>query len=362
MRKILVTLFLLALAAGAALADTLYLKNGSVLKGTFVGFENGEFIFEVADGNRVKFRADRVSRLVLDRETAPPRDPRDDKYPRRDPNDPSTGTGGGSVGGRWEDAPAFDVRLADQWIKSQIQVSSGQRVRVTASGTVTLEGRTQVNPDGLSNRRDPDSPLPNENDGALVAAVGQDASSPSIFIGRSREFVADRDGVLYFTVNHWETRDARGAFRVNVSVDRSTGGTTGGGNPGTGGGTTQGREKTITVPANQPWTDTGIDVEENMTIEFVAEGQIQILNGRNTGPDGDRNSIVNTSSYPIQGEGVGGVIAKVRLRNGRDSNYFFVGSRNSGRTEPGESGRLFIGINDDYFRDNSGSYRVTIRW
>ena len=360
------TLFLLTLVACAALADTLYLKNGSVLKGTFIGFENGEFIFEVADGNRVKFRADRVSRLVLDRETAPPRDPRDDRYPRRDPNDPSSGsgggTGGGSVGGRWEDAPAFDVRLADQWIKSQIQVSNGQRVRVTASGTVTLEGRTQVGPDGLSNRRDPDSPMPNENDGALVAAVGQDASSPSIFIGRSREFVADRDGVLYFTVNHWETRDARGAFRVNVSIDRSTGGTTSGGNPGTGGGTTQGREKTITVAANQPWTDTGIDVTPNMTLEFVAEGQIEILRGRSTGPDGDRNANVNTSSYPIQGEGVGALIAKIRLRNGGDSNLLFVGSRNSGKTDPDEYGRLFLGINDDYFRDNSGSYRVTIRW
>ncbi|MGH9839119.1 MAG: hypothetical protein ACREEM_10075 [Blastocatellia bacterium] len=351
-RKTLVTLIFLALTAGAVLADTLYLKNGSVLKGTFVGFENGEFIFEISNGNRVKFRAAEVSRLVLDNDR---RDPRDDNYPRRDPTNPPP-----SGSGRWETQPAFDVKLADQWVRSQIQVAYGQRVRVEAGGAVTLEGRTQVTPDGLRDRRDPDAPMPNENDGALIAAIGQDASSPVIFIGRSREFVADRDGILYFTVNHWETRDARGAFRVNVSVDRSTSG----GDPGDPGGQgpTQGREKTITVSATQPWTDTGIDLEPNMTVEITAEGQITILNRRTTGPDGDRNANVSTSSYPIQTEGIGALIGKIRYRDGRDSNFVFVGSRAAPSTEPNEYGRLFLGINDDYFRDNSGSYRVTIRW
>jgi hypothetical protein len=43
--KILIGVALIALLASAALADTLVLKNGSVLKGTFVGFENGVFLF-----------------------------------------------------------------------------------------------------------------------------------------------------------------------------------------------------------------------------------------------------------------------------------------------------------------------------
>ena len=352
MKKIIVSLVLLILLTAAALADTLYLKNGSVLKGTFIGFENGEFIFEISNGNRVKFRAAEVARLTIDSDR---RDPRDDNYPRRDPNPPTTGGGAGS--GRWETFPPFDVQLRDQWIRSQIQVTTGQRIRVDASGTVTLEGRTQVTPDGLRDRRDPDAPMPNENDGALIAAIGQDQNSPSILVGRSREFVADRDGILYFTVNHWETRDARGAFRVNVSVDRATTGTTpGGGRP------TQGREKTITVSATQPWTDTGIDLTPNMTIEFVAEGSIQIGNRRNSTPDGDRGANVSTSSYPMQNEGVGALIAKIRYRDGRDSNFLFVGSRGGGTTDANEYGRLYLGINDDYFRDNAGSYRVTIRW
>jgi len=344
MRKVFAALILTVLMASAALADVLYLKNGSVLRGRFVGYENGKFIFETG-GNRLEFRPDQVSRLVIGR---------DDDRPPGGPSDPPS-----PPGGRWEAATPFDVRLEDQWHRSQIQVERGQRVRVEASGTIYLEGRTSTGPDGLQGRRDPDAPMPQQNDGALVAALGQDTNSPPIFIGRSREFTADRDGVLYFTVNHWETRDARGAFRVNVSVDRSGGsGETGGGSrPGPGQ-----REKTITVYANQSWTDTGIDVGPNMTFTITAEGTIDIGNRASSDPDGNRNANNSTSNYPMSDVGAGALIGKIRYRDGRNSNFVFIGSRGAPTSEPDEYGRLFLGINDDYFRDNTGSYRVTIRW
>jgi hypothetical protein len=350
MQKLIAALVLIVLMAGAALADILYLRNGSVLRGTFVGYENGKFIFETG-GNRLEFRPDQISRLVIERDTVGRAPDRDDRYPSRDPNVPP------STGGRWESLPAFDVLLEDQWKRSQIQLTRGQRVRVDASGTIYLEGRTATGPEGLSGRRDPDSPMPAQNDGALIAAIGQDPNSPAILIGRSREFTADRDGLLYFTVNHWETRDARGSFRVNVSVERGAGTGSGAGST-----PTQGREKTVTVYANQPWTDTGIDVQPNMTFEITAEGTIDIGNRARSGPDGNRDANIQTSNYPMNNQGVGALIGKIRYRDGRDSNYVFVGSRGASTTEPNEYGRLFLGVNDDYFRDNSGSYRVTIRW
>lgn len=350
MRKALATIAVLTLLAGATLADTLYLKNGSVLKGVFLGYENGQFIFELNNGNRLQFRPNEVSRLVIERDLAnEDRRDSDRNNPRNDPNPPR---------GESESAAPFDVRLEDQWIRSPIQVSRGQRIRVNASGTVYLEGRTQTGPDGLEGRRDPDSPLPSENDGALVAAIGRDANSPAILIGRSREFRADRDGLLYFTVNHWETRDARGAFRVNVSVDRNAGG----GNDGVADSPNRGREKTITVYADQSWTDTGIDVEPNMTFEITAEGEIEIGKGLRSGPDGNRQANVRDANYPLQNEGAGALIAKIRYREGRDSNFVFVGSRANPATEPNEYGRLYLGINDAYFRDNKGSFTVRIRW
>lgn len=369
MRSILIIL-VLALAAIPVVADTLYLKNGSVLKGAFVGFENGEFTFELANGNRLKFRSNEVSRLVLDNDR---RDPRDDNYPRREPGrepgrepdrepgrtTPPPPSSGGTGASRWEPQPAFDVRLEEQWIRSQIQVFNGQRIRVEASGSITLNGRTQVNPDGQSGRRDPDSPMPDQNDGGLIAAVGQNQSSPLVFVGRSREFTADRDGVLYFTVNHWETANARGAFRVTVSLDQNSGtpGPTGGGQV-----PTQGRTKTVTVSATQPWTDTGVDLEPNMTVEIVAQGEIEIGNNARSGPSGNQNAVSTTANYPLRDEPVGALIGKIRYRNGQDSNLVLIGERSTPATEPNESGRLFLGINDDYFRDNRGSYRVTIRY
>ncbi|HKX30346.1 MAG TPA: hypothetical protein VJ302_21830 [Blastocatellia bacterium] len=404
MKKLLATIALLTLLGSAVFADTLYLKNGSVLKGTFIGYENGEFVFELGSGRRVNFPAGEVSRVALDRDYSgnsgggsvgnsgsdrgdsgrpiltrrgterrspdpsdsdsvdslpPPERPAERPAERPDRSGSVLSRGGGRSSSSPGSTSSVEVKLEGQWVRSQVQVSRGQRVRVDAGGTIYLDGRTPTGPDGLSGRRDPEAPLPNENDGALIAAIGQDPNSPSILIGRSNEFTADRDGVLYFTVNHWETQGARGAFNVNVSVSRGSGRS----ESSEASGQQQGaRERTITVQSNQPWTDTGIDVEPNMTFEIVAEGQIDLGNRQASGPDGNRDAIVRSANYPLPGEGVGALIGKIRYRNGRDSNLVFIGSRGTPTTEQNEYGRLLLGINDDNLRDNRGSYTVRIRW
>jgi hypothetical protein len=352
MRRIIATTVLLTLLASAAAADTLFLKNGSVLKGTFIGYENGQFIFEMSDGRRLLFRPAEVTRLVIERDLAgeTPRDPVRDAPPPPRNADPA--------GGKPELFQPFEVRLEGQWFRSPIVVSRGDRIRVGASGSIVLEGRTPTGADGLKESRDPNSPMPDQNDGALIASIGQDQTSPPIFVGRSREFIADRNGPLYFTVNHGETRNSRGSFRVNVAVERGAGGNAGIDTERPSG--QQQREKIVTVSANQPWTDTGIDVTPNMKFEFSAEGQIEIGNRNSSTPDGNRNAA--TTSLPFEDAAAGALIAKIRYRDGRDSNYIFVGSRGGGTTEPNEYGRLFLGINDDYFRDNTGSFTVTIRY
>jgi hypothetical protein len=353
-RNIIIISALFVWMAGTALADTLYLIDGTAVKGTFIGFENGQFTFEAGDGSQTKYQSRRVSRLVIDRSERSG----DAQYRRNPQRGASTASStAGTSSGRWESVAPFDVRLADQWIRSEIEVYKGQQVRVQATGTVTLEGQTVVNPEGLRNQRDSYAPMPNENDGALIAVIGKDPDAPSILIGRQQDFIADRDGMLYFTVNHWETRNAKGAFRVNVSVDRGTRGWTGDSTDGT-----LKRQKIVTVSGTQAWTDTGIDLESGGTIEIIAEGQITISANRRTGPDGDRNANVRTSTYPIQSSGVGALIARIRYRNGNDSRLRFIGSSNQMRIGSGENGRLFIGVNDDVFSDNGGSYRVTIRW
>jgi hypothetical protein len=277
----MVSLALVLCVAGIALADTLYLTNGRERKGTFIGFENGEFIFELTNGNQLRFKADRVARLVIDRDTTRSRgrDREDSTFP------------GSTTRGRWESFDAFDVRLEDDWIRSPIRVYKGQHLRVEASGTVTLEGRTTVNADGLRGQRDRDAPMPNENDGALIATIGQGFNSLPFHIGHSKEFVADRDGILYFTVNHSKTENPRGSFRVTVSVDRTTEDSAGRSNV-----STQGREKTVTVYANQAWTDSGIDLEPYMSIR-ASPRQIEVSLGHRFATNHGSNL---STSFPVR--------------------------------------------------------------
>ncbi len=361
MRKIIpsmISVLLVILMSGVLLADTLYMKNGNVLKGTLLGYDNGYFLFQIDTGEDnpkpTRIAVTQVSRLVMDRGGAGYSDTRP-VNPR--PTAPERPRGYNSF-------PPFEVSLADQWVKSVVPVARGQRVRVEASGQITLDGRTQTSPDGL-NRRDPDAPLPNENDGALIVAIGTDPNSPPILIGRSREFTADRDGDLYFTANHWNTTDARGAFQVRVSVDRGTGITGVGSNTGATSGASNPnldwRERTLTITAGRQWTDTSIDVEPGMRIEITATGNINLGDGRRLDANGDRSQ--SGSAYLlVPNAGAGALIGRIRYRQGGESTIVVVGAQNSLTVEQNESGRLWLGINDDFVGDNSGAFSVKIRY
>ncbi len=295
MQRALFTFILLMLLCGVLRADTLYLRDGSVLQGTFVGYEDGKFIFQIASGQRLELPARDVTRLVLDRSKAAGDrpDPRvESRGESRDDRPQLTrrsGSGAGSGAGAFDSYPPIEVALKDEWIRSEIEVERGQRIKVEASGQVYLEGRTQSPPEGLS-RRDPSAPSPTDPDGALIAGIGKDDASV-ILIGRSREFTAERDGMLYFSINHSETKNARGAYQVQVSLerlssagenvgsDKISSGSDGSDNRGRIGGGTSNipepnrsvRERMFTVFANRQWTDTGIELEPGMKLEVGGE-------------------------------------------------------------------------------------------
>ncbi|MBL8206255.1 MAG: hypothetical protein JNM09_18610 [Blastocatellia bacterium] len=216
MQRIFLCIVLAMVVSGAVQADTLYLRNGSTLQGNFLRFENGQFVFQLTSGGDrdrgrvLRFPVKDVIRLVSDRDA-------DGTLSKTPPTTPVPGAG--SV---FDSSPLLDVRLTNDWINSNIAVVQGQRIRVEANGTVRLEGRDNSSPSGI-NRRDPNAPLPDESAGALIASIGNDLNSPIILIGRSKEFVADRDGILYFTVNYWETANASGSYQVRVQTERRAG-------------------------------------------------------------------------------------------------------------------------------------------
>lgn len=115
------------------------------------------------------------------------------------------------------------------------------------------------------------------------------------------------------------------------------------------------RERETSVAANVAWSDTGIDVRAGQTVYFSATGRIRWGPDRRDGPAGESNSPHNPNR-PIGSRPAAGLIGKVGAES---TDYFFVGN-DTGAIRMRASGRLFLGINDDFLQDNSGSFRVIV--
>ena len=85
------------------------------------------------------------------------------------------------------------------WTNSGLVVRRGQRLRITANGRVNLGGGRFATPDGVANLPDRDKLMRNQPTGGLICVIGDD-NDDFIFIGRSHDFVAQRDGVLFLGV------------------------------------------------------------------------------------------------------------------------------------------------------------------
>ena len=367
--KLTLTLTMLFMAATFAIADTIYLKDGRTVRGTVLGFINGRFAIRVGvnppppssrfpptdrpsdEGEIQFFRPSEIDRVEID---------------------------GRSLDDLRYETRTVQVSLAPNWIDSGVDLRRGEHVQIKADGTI-YAGRTRITPDGLRST-DPSAPLPNAAEGVLIGVVGNDADSPIEELGLSREFVADRDGRLYLTVNRGSYTDARGAFNVQVRRERDLTATRdensddvfGGrrrNEPGRvrprtppTGGTGRSRtpqEITIDVPGTSRGTDTSIDLRAGDQVTITASGTV--VAGRrvgNVGPEGGRQGVINT--YPVQTAGPGALIGFIRLSDGQTTQPFFIGTQQTFTAQ--SDGRLFLAINDDNYNDNSGSFTVRIRY
>jgi hypothetical protein len=383
MKKIIIALTILLVAASVATADTIYLRDGRQVHGTLLGFINGRFVV----------RVDR--RYIATGSTG---------------TGISTGTGTGTVSGtpvrnpegqrdsgleffrpgeverieiegradelRYENA-SVQVPLESNWIDTGIDLRRNEKVQVSATGTI-LAGRNRITPDGLRSN-DPNSPLPRAAEGMLIGAVGDERDAPIFELGSAKEFVADRDGRLYLTANRGNYSDAHGNFSVQIRRERDLTAldddTTGRGRrrgtglgrsrdrlPGDGRRIREPREISVEVAATSRGTDAGVEVRAGDQITFTATGTI--VAGRrigSVGPEGAATSgfgsIVGTR--PVPSSGAGALIAYIRTTDGQSSTPFLIGS--SLTYTATADGRLYLAVNDDNYSDNSGSFTVKIR-
>lgn len=114
----------------------------------------------------------------------------------------------------------------------------------------------------------------------------------------------------------------------------------------------------IAVNANQPWTDTGITVKKGDRVSFNANGTIQIATGGAAStaatPDGVSGAGAAGPGKPVPVMATGGLIG--RIGNGA---AFPIGANTQPITMPA-AGRLYVGVNDDNFSDNSGVFYVVV--
>lgn len=111
------------------------------------------------------------------------------------------------------------------------------------------------------------------------------------------------------------------------------------------------------MQGTQEWTDTNVTVAAGDTLGITAAGQVYIDPSYPVGPAGDQSCIPERDhpggAFPGLSLPCWSLIA--RIGNGAP---FEVGTSTLVTTT---SGVLYLGVNDDNFSDNSGSWMVNIK-
>ena len=241
-RLLLVGSLLLATAA-PLLADTIRLKDGSVIRGQVIGFKDQQFTIliggnargrrgqttvYVEDVESIEFDANTSSSTPTEEMTAQNNPP-----PMRQSNSNNQSDGIVSNPPRSVDANVpnsapptfFTIKVgvrADNanngWTNSGLVVRKGQRLRISASGRVSLGRGRFSTPAGLATIQDADKLMRSEATGALIAVIGDD-NDDFILIGPRRDFVVQRDGVLFLGVNEGDLADNTGTYDIVIEAE-----------------------------------------------------------------------------------------------------------------------------------------------
>ena len=236
------SLLIVALVVGASLAvlaDTIRLKNGSIIRGQIISFKNEQFTIVVGGGTRG--RTSRITVFMEDVDsiefdsagnTNNSNTQNDDttnnnQPPYQPPYQPPVNTQPTYTPPNNQPAnPAFftiNVKVradntSNGWTNTGLVVRRGQRLRITASGRVSLGNNRFATPDGLPSIPDRDKLMRNQPTGGLIAVIGDD-NDDFIFVGRSRDFVVQRDGVLFLGVNEGNLSDNSGLFEIVIEAE-----------------------------------------------------------------------------------------------------------------------------------------------
>jgi hypothetical protein len=250
--RVLLALSLIVTLGVVTFADTLRLKDGSIIKGKIVGFAGGTFTVTIGEGSRKRqmtFAADEIESIAFDapiqnsmvpaaNRTASIERPVDKPAPAEEYTSETVETKEPERTAPPVSAPvkkvsfgkpvelAVKVRAdntANGWTNSGWVVKKGQRIRISGSGEVSIGGGKTTSPSGLYDLEDGGKLLKSVPTGALIAVIGDD-NNDFIYIGSQREFTATRDGALFLGLNEGNLNDNAGTFDVKVEISPEGGG------------------------------------------------------------------------------------------------------------------------------------------
>ena len=239
----LFALFLTVALVAPSLVDTIRLKDGSIIRGQVIGFRDQQFTVLIGSGS--KGRRGRTTVYVEDIESiefdsattaAAAAMANDDsvaanREPAMQPTRTTVPTDTSSPATQpVTSTPTFftikvSVRADNAnngWSNSGLVVRQGQRLRISSTGRVSLGRNRYSTPLGVSTIPDTQKLMRNEATGALIAVIGDD-NDDFILIGTRRDFVAQRDGVLFLGVNEGDLTDNTGSFDVTIEAEASGG-------------------------------------------------------------------------------------------------------------------------------------------
>ncbi len=263
-----VSIFTLILGLAVfAFADTIRLKDGSIIKGKIISFDNNQFIILIGDGTRqrqLRFYADEIESIKFDSEGISSNTgmtTNNSGNVRREPNYTRTNNGDNTVitvgsapantppVGTTSNNSTVDVddtgytdpvpqntptvgnakpiqvkvkvladNTANGWTNAGWVVRKGQRIRIVSNGRISLGNGRYSSPSGISTLPDNQKLLKDQPTGGLIAVIGDD-NNDFMFIGSEYEFTAQRDGALFLGVNEGILDDNSGSFDVTVEID-----------------------------------------------------------------------------------------------------------------------------------------------
>ena len=253
MKQILRPFFALALILAVltpALADTIRLKDGSIIRGQVIGFKDQQFTILIGSGaqgrrSRTLIYVEDIESIEFDaattsaastlanepvaNDTVPDTQPVRSNPPRTNTTPPvSTASPTfftikiGVHAKQCSTQNTTELCSPNGWTNTGLVVRRGQRLRITSTGRVSLGGGRFSTSAGLPSLADNDKLMRNEPTGALIAVIGDD-NDDFLLISTRRDFVAQRDGVLFLGVNEGNLNDNTGTYDVVIEAEAGGG-------------------------------------------------------------------------------------------------------------------------------------------